>query len=310
MLDEAAALLLRRQEAGEDPALEAEIAQWAALSPDHARAWAVACTFWGQLGEIGADHPVFKPDRERGNIRLLRSVSLRRRGLWVGGLMAACVVGAMAWPEIRLQIISDYHTGAGQTQTITLEDGSSVHLDARSAIRIADRGRHVTLVGGRAFFDVVHDEAAPFTVIADEMRVVDVGTQFDVSLRTDAIGVALAEGIVDVTYPEGTTRMAQAGQSLTYDRVRQQASLETGVAGNIATWREGRLLVEDASVAEAVDQIRPYYKGMIVLTNTRLASKRITGVFDVRDPVKALRTMANPHDGRIVRVSPWLVVIS
>ncbi|MFT4090282.1 MAG: FecR domain-containing protein [Asticcacaulis sp.] len=311
LLDEAAALLLRRQAEGDDPAFEAELAQWIATSAAHAEAWGLASAFWGQMAEIGADHPVFNAERSPSNVHRLSQLSRRRRTAgWAVGLMAACLVGAIAWPNIRLMLMSDYRTGAGETQAIRLEDGSNVYLDARSAIKVAEGGRHVTLVSGRAFFDVVHDDAAPFTVLADEMRVVDVGTQFDVSLGDEVIGVALAEGIVDVTYPEGTKRMAQAGQSLSYDRNRQQARLETGVVENVATWRQGRLLIEDASVAEVVEQIRPYYKGMIVVTNDRLAKKRVTGVFEVRDPVKALRTLTDPHAGRVKQISPWLVFVS
>jgi len=305
--DEAAALLLNWHEQPDDPELHAEIEAWRARGPDHERAWTSAQRFWGNLGHIGANHPVFAA-RETGRVSLFRP----RRNRWAaaGLAIAACASTAVWLPELRMSLISDYRTGAGENLSLTLKDGTGVTLDAQSAIKVADDGRGVTLVAGRAFFNVVHNDAAPFTVTADTVKVVDIGTQFDVALRPDTVGVALAEGIVDISWPHGERRLAQPGQALTYDRRPGRPHLKTGPADAVAAWRQGKLLVEDVSLGEAVDQLRPYYKGIIIVTSKRLAAQRVTGVFDINDPQWALQTLINPHEGRLRRISPWIMVIS
>ncbi len=59
--------------------------------------------------------------------------------------------------------------------------------------------RTVTLDGGEAYFEVVHDARHPFVVLAGNRRITDLGTKFSVSREGDHVQVVVKEGRVRVT---------------------------------------------------------------------------------------------------------------
>jgi transmembrane sensor len=91
-------------------------------------------------------------------------------------------------------------TAYNKVLTDTLPDGSVVHLNKRSSITYAAKfkpHRDIKLTG-EAFFDVVHNSKAPFTVHVDDVTVRDVGTSFNISSNNKRIEVIVENGIVEV----------------------------------------------------------------------------------------------------------------
>lgn len=313
LLDEAAALLLRLKAAPEDTALAAEIAAWKNRSERHARTWIIAEKVWALTGQLSAERVVFHP---RGVRRRTRGGPARVSRRWgVVTLAAAACLALVVAPSIQLRMQADYRTATGESRTVTLADGSRVQLDTGTAIAL-DGGantRGVKLLAGRAYFDIAHDPARPFHVTADDVRVTVTGTQFDVGMTDRVVDVMLAEGAVRAAYPLGDVRgenVMRPGDHLQFDRGARRVSSSVVSIGSIAPWRRGKLLIEGATIGDIVDQLRPYYAGLIVVTDGGLANLRVTGAFDVRDPAEALRTVVAPHAGKVRSVSPWLIFVS
>ncbi len=86
---------------------------------------------------------------------------------------------------------ADQRTAAGEQRVLTLDDGSRLTLAGDSAINLdlVDHQRHVTLLRGRAYFQVASDPHRPFLVEAGEARVRVTGTRFEVR-RDGATGSA------------------------------------------------------------------------------------------------------------------------
>ena len=80
--------------------------------------------------------------------------------------------------------------------------------------------------------------------------------------------------------------------------------------GDIAAWRDGRLIVNDETVAAVIDRLRPHYRGVILLADGDLAGRSVTGVYSLADPLAALRTIGQTHRAKVRRITPWMVVIS
>jgi transmembrane sensor len=78
----------------------------------------------------------------------------------------------------------------------------------------------------------------------------------------------------------------------------------------IASWRDGRLMVDNVTVADVVEEFRRYYPGVILLRDQRLAARRVTGVFDLHDPVAGLRAVLQPYGGHLTTITPWLLLVS
>jgi transmembrane sensor len=99
------------------------------------------------------------------------------------------------------------------------------------------------------------------------------------------------------------------GQSVKWSW-RGQSTRADVPLGLVATWRQGQLILHDQMLGDAVDQFRRYYRGTIVLTDSALASKSITGAYNLGDPKEALRAMARVHGARVRQITPWMIVIS
>lgn len=226
---------------------------------------------------------------------------------------AAACLAIVAAPTIGLRWEADYRTAVGETRTVSLSDGTTVQLDTGTAVALldGDEGRGVRLLAGRAWFDVAKDAGRPFRVAASDVTVTVTGTQFDVGLTDSAVEVVLAEGSVRADYPAapGSTSLSP-GDRFRFDRTSSRAQMTTVPIGSIASWRRGKLRIEGATIAEIVEQVRPYYSGKIVVTDDAFAAQRVTGSFDLSDPAGALRTVVEPHAGRVRRITPWLLVVS
>lgn len=111
-------------------------------------------------------------------------------------------------------------TAASQWQRMLLDDGSTVHLDARTHLKIefSNERRLVHLYEGQAVFEVAKDAQRPFTVRTHIVDVTAVGTRFGVTINP-GVTTTVSEGVVKVT-PHGkindadTAKVLYAGQEL------------------------------------------------------------------------------------------------
>ena len=115
--------------------------------------------------------------------------------------IAGVTASWLAW--LAVQWHSTYATDIGERRTITLQDGSTVDLNARSKVRVrfSDGERDVDLLEGQALFGVAHDASRPFIVRSGAAVVRAVGTQFDVYRKRNGTTVTVVEGRVAVFGP-------------------------------------------------------------------------------------------------------------
>lgn len=307
--DEAAAWLIRLREEPADARLRAAFETWRTAASAHEAAWAEVAQVFDLIGPA---LPAIKPDDDVRPHAAGRSFAHR---MLVGGTIAALAacLALVFLPSLVLQLNVDYATGTGEWRELRLADGSAVDLAPRSAITVAMAAerREVRLVAGQAFFRVTPDASRPFQVQAHEVRATALGTAFEVRLLEDGAGVAVLEGTVRVDYgaPTAKSKVLAAGNSL-----RVTAEGQSGgdpVAGGIGAWRQGQLVAHNRTVAEVVDELRPYFTGLIIVASDDVAKRRVTGVYELRNPVEALRAVGHAHDDIVVtRVLPWLVVVS
>ena len=178
-----------------------------------------------------------------------------------------------------------YQTGTGETSAVTLRDGSIVTLNARTRIRVAvnGRGRHVDLIDGQALFDIAKDALRPFTVRAADRDITALGTAFDVRLDSTSVRVTLLEGTVRITRDRSelpSERILTPGQQLV---VRLPAAAETVVrdvdVAKVTGWRDGRIFLEDLTLAGAVAEMNRYSPVQISIVDPQIAELRVNGMF-------------------------------
>jgi len=313
---EASEWLIRLQEDLHDPVVQAEFHAWISAAPANRSAWAetralarfsLALEPSANAGAATAD--VASRASSTGTAR-----PIRRWVAYAGALAVAACLALVVGPGLVVRLQSDMTTAVAESRQLELPDGSRVTLAASSAIAVsfsADE-RRVSLLVGEAFFEVRRDTGRPFRVVADDVTTTVVGTSFDVLRDASGVVVAVQEGIVEVSSSAGAQRPAERltpGQSVKWSW-RGEATRADVPPGLVATWRQGQLVLHDQLLGDAVDQFRRYYNGTIVLTDSALANKPITGAYNLADPEEALRAMARVHGARVRQITPWIIVIS
>ncbi|MEQ8506695.1 MAG: FecR domain-containing protein [Rhodospirillales bacterium] len=309
-LDQAMDWLLRVNAAPGDRALRSALDAWIAADPAHRRAFDRAGRTWQLLGDAApapTQHPARPPAK--------RPASRRMPLATVAGLALAACLAVVIAPDVMIRAQADFTTATAEAREITLEDGSRIDLGPESAVtvRYAEDRRDVTLLAGEAFFRVTPDADRPFTVENGGVAARVLGTAFNVRALPDAVDVQVAEGRVRVTYADKDPSFRadlSPGQGVHVTRRTGLASQTKRQPADIALWRDGKLFVADATVAEVATVIDRYQPGWIMILDGALAQARVNGLYDLTDPARALRALVQPAGGRVTRASPWLHVLT
>lgn len=65
------------------------------------------------------------------------------------------------------------------------------------------------------------------------------------------------------------------------------------------------LIARNDKVGDMITALRPWSGKRIVVMKQALLGKRVTGVYDLRNPDAALRLIVSPLGGKIIHVTPW-----
>lgn len=277
-------------------------------TPANAEAYKRVEQAWTMAGGMATDPQVIGA-LDAAMARRSRTQSAIRPGAWIGAAAAAAVISIGIW------VFTDgrgvYQTSVGEQRTVQLADGSSLRLDTstRARVRFSGRQRTVELEDGQALFDVAHDPARPFVVIAGAARVTAVGTVFDVRRVGGAVEVTLVSGAVDVLPQAGArpSRLAPGHQA----QVGSGRLRTTAVDARVETsWAEGRVVFRDTPLRNAVAEVNRYLTDPIELDAPALEQESVNGVFKTGDrdafvsaATEALGLKATPGVDGAVRLS-------
>ncbi|KAK0361209.1 hypothetical protein LTR94_024265 [Friedmanniomyces endolithicus] len=183
-------------------------------APGNADAYRRVEAVWRATGSLSSDADIQVITRDTLH------ASSRRRPSWYKRLFpavavlapVAAAIGLFIWLPTR----GSYETGVGQQHKVELADGSRIHLDTDTQLKVryGDGERRILLERGQALFSVAHDPERPFTVQAGHAEVTALGTVFDVRRETTGARVTLVEGVVSVkaTSQASTWRLAPGDQ--------------------------------------------------------------------------------------------------
>ena len=303
--DEQAALWCLELAEGElSRAEQARFDEWIS-EPENATAFEEAARVW-KSADASSEMPELIQMRGAAleNFRRANQRRWRRRPvplLWVGGI-AAMLIMVLTTALFLRDPMQVYRTGLSERRIAVLEDGSRLSLDADTEIEVRLRRdrRELTLVHGRAKFDVAKDPLRPFTVAAGGKIVVATGTSFSVELLNRQVHVLLYEGHVAVLNDiDGKTQPQRVGPknksvvaevALTPGRelVATRDSLDPGTVApadpmRSLSWEAGQLSFDDEPLQTAAERMNRYSKDKIVMGDAVTASMRVNGIFTAGD---------------------------
>ncbi len=203
------------------------------------------------------------------------------------GLMGAAIIGTLFYQQIAAPSAISYVTAIGEHKAVTFKDGTRVELNTDTHLRISrkDSERKIWLDKGEAYFEVEHDAAHPLIVIVDGRTVTDLGTKFVVRQDAGRLNVTVVEGLVEVAAQNDNPQsLLKPGDILTATPQAQSVahkSLRSILAG--LNWKQGKLFLEDATLAEAANEFNRYNSRKLVISDPKLASLTVTGTFQARN---------------------------
>ncbi|WP_420566373.1 FecR family protein [Thalassobaculum sp.] len=310
--DQALDWLLAVQERPQDARLRAELEAWLAADPRHRAAYGKAQRVWTLTGDV-ARNPETQEAPGSGTVVPFNPRRPVRRPWLAAGALAACLAFlVLLGPVQRLLDGADLSSPTGELVASTQPDGSVITLNADSAVTTDFTGtrRRVVLVEGEAFFQVTPDQTRPFTVRAADTVVTVTGTAFGTRLDAEDVMVEVEEGSVAVATPGRPDPVRlKPGDRLSVDRATGAVRVTPVPASHIAAWRRHLLIAEGERLGDVIDRIRPYYRGAILTTDTALLDRPVSGVFDLRQPLEALRAAATARAASVYEITPLLALV-
>ncbi|MGH8445401.1 MAG: FecR family protein [Solimonas sp.] len=224
----------------------------------------------------------------RGKLAPLRRLAL------AAALVAACAGLGLFVQSLRSDATEQsaaYATARAQQKDFALADGSQVALGAATQLDVAYSAavRDLRLGDGEAYFEVAHNPQRPFVVQVGSLKVVAVGTAFNIRKTGARVEVVVTQGAVDVESAAAGSASPAAQARLPNDGAIRVAAGQLVVAENQAltvrpadrdaatSWRRGSLQFVDEDLSVVVANLNRYARHEVVIVDDSLSGLRYTG---------------------------------
>ncbi|MDD5114067.1 MAG: FecR family protein [Methylobacter sp.] len=298
----------------------AEFDRWLQQNPAHQQAYRQIEKLWQLLdAPLQADRQNRLAKQVNATVQTSKqpaclTTPLRQHRWGVGLAIAASLLLAVTFtffPDYLNHPGADYHTRIGEQTSITLADGSIVHLNTDTAldVNLSDHERRIVLLHGEAEFEVAHDSNRPFRVATGDTTTEALGTRFVVRYNSRQGSVTLLQGEVRTTGVTSGSVTLQTGQYVSFDS--QKLSAIQAIDLNSANaWRRGRIIMNFVPLKQAIAEINRYRRSPIKLIAPNLADKEINIAVDIQHIDAWLDSLKNALPVRVYRLGPLVMVDS
>lgn len=248
-----------------------------------------------------------------GNVlqRTLNAPSSRRkllqRALVGAGLMVGGGLVFTSGLSSLEGLSADLSTGIGQRQTVRLDDGSELVLNAQSAtdVRFDEQRRLLRWRGGEGLLRVVSDRR-PFIVQTEAGDLFTPAARVLLRERGGQCRVGALDAPLQVVTRGGDRLQLQAGQEVSFDRFR--FGVVQAVRSGDSAWVNGLLEVRDSPLSEVIEALRPYRHGVLRL-DPAVAGLRVSGLFRLDQSDVVLEALSRTLPIRVGRRSEYWVTV-
>ncbi len=202
--------------------------------------------------------------------------------------------------DVMLQVFAPL----GSRVNFELPDGTTGILNGGTRLGYSSgflKDRHVKLEG-EAWFDVAKDKQHPFTIDANNDKIVVVGTRFSLSAYPDdrTTDLVLAEGkVIFESATLNTTLKIVPGERI----FEENGKIERTKVDpwKYTAWKDGKLVFRNDSMEELARRVSRWYNVDVEIRGEGLKEYRFRGVFedDPLEEVLRLLKMTSPIDYEI-----------
>lgn len=227
-----------------------------------------------------------------------KNTTLRRSFGAIAASIVIALCGSWLWNNpIVMNKEMTYASAVGKQKTVMLSDGSVVTLNTNSEITVAMTSsiRRLHLIKGEVYFEVAKDQQRPFEVKVNNAFVKAVGTAFNIRNRGNEVSVIVTEGKVEIdpnyasrspmssTDPSARQKqMMIAGDQIILGKEKlTRIQLDQDDISEKILWREGKVILNEATLEAIVYEIQPYITEKIIIADDDVAGLIAGGVFQM-----------------------------
>ena len=240
----------------------------------------------------------------------LMAPSSRRKFLH-NSFFAAAVIGSSGLLLNREYsvnyLLSDAYTNTAQRKTIQLDDGSHVNMNARSAIDINydSEKRLIMLKGGGIITNVIKGER-PFIIKTKFGNIITLNSRLNISKSDEGIHLAVLDSVAKIINNDGVSSIIRKNQGAWFSG-RKIIPITVTPSAETA-WLEGKLEVNNATLASVVEALQNYTPAFIHL-HPKVRHLRVSGVFPLDDVFYSLDSLSQTMPIAITRTTDYFLQI-
>jgi transmembrane sensor len=247
--------------------------------------------------DLADQHDIIAPDRRRYVLGSLLAL----------GAGAAGAAAVNAWYPLA-GLACDVSSPTGERRLFTLDEGSSLLLDARSRVDLSYSlaERVLNLLDGAVLLTTVSSHGPPLAVRTAEGRIRPLGTQVMVRQQGHRTLVVAQQGSAEIETISGAHAILPAGTGTRFDAARIGAPRAELMAE--AAWKDGLIQANGRPLVEIVAALRPYRAGQLRMS-TVAGGLPVRGDYPLDDTDATLLALAARMPIRVRRLTPWFVSI-
>ena len=221
-----------------------------------------------------------------GNNRVLEITKERETHVDVAeGVAATNNSSGMIYPEQVATGKTEYNVleiPRGGEYTVTLSDGTVVHLNSGSELRYPvafGAERREVFLSGEGYFEVVKDSVRPFFVNADKLKIRVYGTSFNVNTYDlENIQTVLVEGKIGIqTMNMNTEYMVKPGQLALYNQEKGTMEILNVDVQLYVAWKDHEFMFDDESLEKIMNRLSLWYDVDVFFQTASLKQLHFTG---------------------------------
>jgi transmembrane sensor len=255
-----------------------EFTEWLERSPEHASAYH---RLLASEDEVKPLLPAAAPIAQGPRWRL----GARSAG-WFSAA-AAAAVAVLAVPRV---MPVEHSTLPGQTATIALGGRDKILLNGGTRVELGGwNRRNVRLVEGQILLSLEEPGGRQVAVESGDLRLVDVGTVFEVTRSGQTTRVSVSKGAV-MADPHGAALRLDPGEGLeTSDGATRLAAIPADAAA-VGSFAQGQLLYRGERVDRIVEDLRRS-SGIDFSSDPAIDGQRFTGTLSVKEVKRDPRSL-------------------
>lgn len=293
------------------------ISEWREQLPENEKTFQLLSRLWNASGNL-KENDTFNTDRawEKVESKIDRNVKGRVipiRRYWMAAAAIALLfvlsflmfrqggeqqemLSSVAGPSPALVMLSD-------SSEMTVRSGEVSYPRT-----FGDKTRTVLLKKGTSYFKVRKNEELPFEVLAGDVAVTVLGTEFEVSHEPDKTSVKVRSGKVMFSTPGGRILLT-AGNSASYHTGSRQLVSERQAEVNDFAYATGILEFKGQTLPDVAKQLSAYY-GISIVPDPALKNCRLTATFDKEKLENVLEVLRVTLEAQVSRDSAGNIFIS